>query len=222
MPLEAWGKQGKRENGEGKKSGRPRRSVQAKADCEGQSRLRRVKAVCEAEVTWEEAGAAEGSQTDRAGDRFTLERIPWVKEGYYYSGSRPGKHPYHGAGALLYPGASRHGRGGIIRPRPGGVCWICAQRQREEKSSHIASRMKGSGFLLSSEIHPARARIPFPRTWRGMGVRNAVVSNEGCPKPWPGDILTIFHKIVVDAPCSGEKGCSARDRTPEASGVRSM
>ena len=34
---------------------------------------------------------------------FHLKSIPWVKEGYFYQqAERPGKHPYHEAGSLLY------------------------------------------------------------------------------------------------------------------------
>ena len=57
----------------------------------------------------------------------------------------------------------------LLDPRPGErVLDLCAAPGG--KSSHIASRMKGIGFLLSNEIHPARARI-LSQNMERMGVR---------------------------------------------------
>ena len=164
--------------------------------------IREAKAVCEAKVTWEEAGAAEAAKQIGQETGFTLERIPWVKEGYYYSGSsRPGKHPYHEAGLYYIQEPSAMAVVELLDPRPGErVLDLCAAPGG--KSSHIASRMKGSGFLLSNEIHPARARI-LSQNMERMGVRNAVVSNEDA-QSLAGTFDHFFHKIVVDAPCSGE------------------
>ena len=70
------------------------------------------------------------------------------------------------------------------------------------KTTHIASRLKGKGFLLSNEIHPARAKILSQNVER-MGVQNAVVTNEA-PERLSPRFPEFFDKIVVDAPCSGE------------------
>ena len=152
--------------------------------------------------TGEEAGAAEAAERVRQETGFTLERIPWVKEGYYYSGdNRPGKHPYHEAGLYYIQEPSAMAVVELLDPRPGErVLDLCAAPGG--KSSHIASRMKGIGFLLSNEIHPARARI-LSQNMERMGVQNAVVSNEDA-QSLAGTFDHFFHKIVVDAPCSGE------------------
>ena len=60
----------------------------------------------------------------------------------------------------------------------------------------------GEGFLLSNEIHPARAKILSQNVER-MGIRNAVVANE-TPERLAERFPEFFDGMVVDAPCSGE------------------
>ena len=131
-----------------------------------------------------------------------LSPVLWAKEGYYYGAeARPGKHPYHEAGLYYIQEPSAMAVVELLDPRPGErVLDLCAAPGG--KSSHIASRLKGQGFLLSNEIHPARARI-LSQNMERMGVKNGVVTNEE-----PGRLAEyfpeFFDRIVVDAPCSGE------------------
>lgn len=162
---------------------------------------------------WEEEGvrALAHMVSGRAG--FTLERIPWVREGYYYGcEDRPGKHPYHEAGLYYIQEPSAMAVVELLDPRPGDrVLDLCAAPGG--KSSHIASRLKGQGFLLSNEIHPARARI-LSQNMERMGVKNCVVSNEDAERLAPR-FAEFFDKIVVDAPCSGE-GMFRKDEAARA------
>ena len=110
---------GSRENREAGKTGEAKEIREAKAVCEARA-VCEVKAVCEAKVTWEEAGAAEAAKQIGQETGFTLEWIPWVKEGYYYSGSsRPGKHPYHEAGLYYIQEPSAMAVVELLDPRPG-------------------------------------------------------------------------------------------------------
>lgn len=133
---------------------------------------------------------------------FELTPIPWARDGFYYrEADRPGKHPYHEAGAYYIQEPSAMAVVELADPVPGErVLDLCAAPGG--KTSHIASRLEGRGFLLSNEIHPARARILSQNVER-MGVRNAVVTNEA-PERLAPLFPEFFHKIVVDAPCSGE------------------
>ena len=81
------------------------------------------------------------------------------------------------------------------------------------KTSHIASKLKGDGFLLSNEIHPQRARILAQNVER-MGLRNTVVTNENAGH-LAERFAGFFDKIVVDAPCSGE-GMFRKDENARA------
>lgn len=133
---------------------------------------------------------------------FPLKKIPWALEGYYYqAGDRPGKHPYHEAGLYYIQEPSAMAVVELLAPQPGEkILDLCAAPGG--KTTHIAGRMGGKGFLLSNEIHPARARILSQNVER-LGIGNAVVSNEDS-----GSLSLrfpeFFDRIAVDAPCSGE------------------
>lgn len=137
-----------------------------------------------------------------AGKLFQLKKIPWVKEGYYYGQEdRPGKHPYHEAGVYYIQEPSAMAVVELLDPKPGDrVLDLCAAPGG--KTTHIGERLGGTGFLLSNEIHPARAKILSQNVER-MGMTNAVVTNEDSEK-LSRVFPSFFDKIVVDAPCSGE------------------
>lgn len=133
---------------------------------------------------------------------FHLTKIPWVREGYYYDASdRPGKHPYHEAGLYYIQEPSAMAVVELLDPKPGEcVLDLCAAPGG--KTTHIAGRLAGQGFLLSNEIHPARAKILSQNVER-MGIKNGVVTNE-TPERLAERFPEFFDKMVVDAPCSGE------------------
>ncbi|HIR45214.1 MAG TPA: RsmB/NOP family class I SAM-dependent RNA methyltransferase [Candidatus Ventrisoma faecale] len=133
---------------------------------------------------------------------FTLRPVPWTEDGYYYdSAERPGRHPYHEAGVYYIQEPSAMAVAAVLEPEPGErVLDLCAAPGG--KTSHAASLMAGKGFLLSNEIHPARAKILSQNVER-MGLSDCVVTNESSDalaRRFPG----FFDKIIVDAPCSGE------------------
>lgn len=89
----------------------------------------------------------------------------------------------------------------LLDPQPGErICDLCAAPGG--KTTQIAGRMLGRGFLLCNEINPKRAKI-LSRNIERMAVRNALVTNEhpeNLAKRFPG----FFDRVLVDAPCSGE------------------
>ncbi|MBB6214729.1 NOL1/NOP2/sun family putative RNA methylase [Anaerosolibacter carboniphilus] len=142
---------------------------------------------------------------------FQLEQIPWVEEGFYYpSNERPGKHAFHEAGLYYIQEPSAMAVGGTLDPQPGErILDLCGAPGG--KSTHVGARLKHEGFLLANEIHPARAKILAQNVER-MGIRNCVVTNE-TPEKLAQRFPGYFHRILVDAPCSGE-GMFRKD--PEA------
>ena len=133
---------------------------------------------------------------------FVKEPVPWEPMGYYYDPqARPGLHPYHEAGVYYLQEASAMSAVALLDPQPGErVCDLCAAPGG--KTTQIAGRMLGEGFLLCNEINPKRARILGQNIER-MGVANALVTNEHpqrLAEKYPG----FFDRVLIDAPCSGE------------------
>lgn len=141
---------------------------------------------------------------------FTLEKISWAKEGYYYDPEeQPGRHVLHEIGAYYIQEPSAMAVVEILDPRPGEkILDLCAAPGG--KSTQIAGRMGGAGLLLSNEIVPERART-LSRNIERMGVKNAVVCGEA-PKALAMRFPSFFDRILVDAPCSGE-GMFRKDET---------
>ena len=131
-----------------------------------------------------------------------LDRVKWAEEGYYYDASmQPGKAPLHEAGAYYIQEPSAMSAAELLEVEPGEfVCDLCAAPGG--KSTQIAGKLMGEGLLVTNEFYGSRAKILSQNIER-MGVRNAVVLNEGT------DVIAdrfpeFFDKVMVDAPCSGE------------------
>ena len=133
---------------------------------------------------------------------FAGEPVPWEPEGVYYDPeARPGLHVYHEAGVYYLQEASAMAPVALLDPQPGErVCDLCAAPGG--KTTQIAGRMLGRGFLLCNEINPKRAKI-LSRNIERMGVSNALVTNEH-PETLAQRFPGYFDRVLVDAPCSGE------------------
>ncbi|MBR2937872.1 MAG: RsmB/NOP family class I SAM-dependent RNA methyltransferase [Oscillospiraceae bacterium] len=133
---------------------------------------------------------------------FVGNAVPWEAQGYYYDPeSRPGLHPYHEAGVYYLQEASAMSAVALLSPQPGeNICDLCAAPGG--KTTQIAGRMLGEGFLLCNEINPKRAKI-LSRNIERMAVANSLVTNEHparLAEKYPG----FFDRVLIDAPCSGE------------------
>lgn len=133
---------------------------------------------------------------------FGLKKVPWADEGYYYDDdTKPGKHPYHEAGAYYIQEPSAMAVAELLDAKPGEkVLDLCAAPGG--KSTQIAGKMQGKGLLVSNEVNPGRVKI-LSRNIERMGIKNAVVLNESTGS-LAGKFPLFFEKILVDAPCSGE------------------
>ncbi len=138
---------------------------------------------------------------------FIGTEVAWQPAGFYYgetamSGEiRPGKHPLHEAGLYYIQEASAMLPASLCPPVPGErVLDLCAAPGG--KATQLADALNGEGVLIANEIHRGRAAI-LSQNLERMGVRNAIVTSVS-PDELAEHFPHYFHKIVVDAPCSGE------------------
>ena len=133
---------------------------------------------------------------------FVGNPVPWEPEGFYYDPTaRPGLHPFHEAGVYYLQEASAMAPVALLNPQPGEkICDLCAAPGG--KTTQIAGRMAGKGFLLCNEINPKRAKI-LSRNIERMAVSNALVTNEH-PQRLAERFPGFFDRVLIDAPCSGE------------------
>ncbi len=133
---------------------------------------------------------------------FVKEPVPWEEQGFYYDPqARPGLHPFHEAGVYYLQEASAMAPVALLDPQPGEkICDLCAAPGG--KSTQIAGRLMGQGFLMCNEINPKRAKI-LSRNIERLGIANALVTNEH-PQNLAKNYPEYFDRVLIDAPCSGE------------------
>jgi 16S rRNA C967 or C1407 C5-methylase (RsmB/RsmF family)/NOL1/NOP2/fmu family ribosome biogenesis protein len=133
---------------------------------------------------------------------FDLEPLPGLAEGFLIDpGAGAGRHPYHHAGLFYLQDPSAMLVARLVDPLPGE--WVAdLSAAPGGKATHLAARMEDRGFLLANDPHPTRARELAGNLER-FGVRNAAVSIESVERL--GERLgPVFHRVLLDAPCSGE------------------
>lgn len=132
---------------------------------------------------------------------FELKKVPFCNEGFYIDNTLTGKSPLHHAGIFYFQEPSAMSAVTALDVKEGmKVLDLCAAPGG--KSTQIAAKLCGTGFLLSNEIISSRASILLSNMER-CGVRNFAVTNQKveniCSK-----FEGYFDRVLVDAPCSGE------------------
>ena len=141
---------------------------------------------------------------------FHLTPVKWSSDGFYYEESdNVTSHPYYYAGLYYLQEASAMLPAEALPVKKGDrVLDACAAPGG--KSLKLASKLNGSGLLLSNDISASRAQALL-RNVEKSGVRNALVTSEDIRKlamKYP----QYFDGVLVDAPCSGE-GMFHRDES---------
>ncbi len=131
---------------------------------------------------------------------FCGERVEWCSDGFYYEGKK-GNHPSSMAGLFYSQEPSAMIAATLLPVKKGDkVLDLCAAPGG--KSTQLASKLGGSGLLVSNEVVGSRAKILCENIER-MGIKNAVVTNMH-PEKIEKHFEEFFDGIMVDAPCSGE------------------
>ncbi len=149
--------------------------------------------------------------------------VPWCPEGYYIQENKglpengpeaasPSRHPYYAAGLYYLQEASAMAPGAFLPVEPGDrVLDLCGAPGG--KSTQLGARLAGSGVLAANDLSASRAQAMVKNLER-FGLGNILVTAES-PERLAEAYPEAFHKILVDAPCSGE-GMFRR----EPSGIR--
>ncbi len=133
---------------------------------------------------------------------FTLTRVPWISNGYYYEYTdAPSKHPYYYAGLYYLQEPSAMTPASLLPVSEGDrVLDLCAAPGG--KSTELASKLKGTGLLVANDISATRAKALL-KNLELFGATNILVTSESSEK-LSERFPEFFDKILVDAPCSGE------------------
>lgn len=135
--------------------------------------------------------------------RFLLNgQVSWCDTGFYYEGDeRLSANPYYHAGIYYLQEPSAMAPAAFLPVEPGDkVLDLCAAPGG--KSTALAARLQGEGFLLSNDISASRCK-PLLKNMEMAGVTNSVITCEA-PEKLSGRFAGYFDKVLVDAPCSGE------------------
>ena len=151
---------------------------------------------------------------------FPVTPIPWIPNGYFYPGDvRPSFCPLYQAGLYYLQEPSAMTPASCLPVTPGeNVLDLCAAPGG--KATALGAMLNGSGLLVANDISSSRTRALL-RNIELFGIANAFVTNE-TPAHLKDRFPEFFHKILLDAPCSGEgmfrkEDALARDWTPEKS-----
>src|SRR5699024_5768973 len=133
---------------------------------------------------------------------FSVHKIPWISNGYYYEGTeKPAKHPYYFAGLYYLQEPSAMTPAQLLPIEDGDrVLDLCAAPGG--KSTELAAKLNGTGVLVSNDISNSRAKALL-KNLELFGISNAFVMSES-PHKLVQYFPLYFDKILIDAPCSGE------------------
>lgn len=127
--------------------------------------------------------------------------LSYCKEGFIFDADGIGQHPAHHAG-LIYvqdPGAMSALSALDIKP---GWAVLDACASPGGKSTQAAAKIGDSGFILSNEFVPKRAKTVVSNFER-LGVRCGIVTSLDT-KELPKMFRAVFDLVIADVPCSGE------------------
>ncbi len=133
---------------------------------------------------------------------FPTEPVPWAKNGRYCSPeAQPAKDPYYYAGLYYIQEPSAMAPAALLPVEPGDrVLDLCAAPGG--KSTELGAGLRGKGMLFSNDISSSRAK-GLLKNLELFGIPGICVCSEK-PERLAELLPGFFHKVLVDAPCSGE------------------
>ncbi|HJC09885.1 MAG TPA: RsmB/NOP family class I SAM-dependent RNA methyltransferase [Candidatus Blautia merdigallinarum] len=141
-------------------------------------------------------------------DPFGSQPVPWTENGYFIEkeqgeekGFGPSRHPYYYAGLYYIQEPSAMTPASRLIVEPGDrILDLCAAPGG--KATELGCRLLGQGFLVANDISNSRAKALL-KNLEMTGLGNYYVTSED-PEKLREKFPEYFHKILIDAPCSGE------------------
>lgn len=133
---------------------------------------------------------------------FELKAVPWTENGFYYRKEESvTKHPHYFAGLYYVQEPSAMLPASRLPVHPGEIVLdLCAAPGG--KATELSAKLQGEGLLLANDVSASRAKALF-KNLAVWGSRNCCITGE-TPEKLLQACGSVFDKILVDAPCSGE------------------
>ena len=141
---------------------------------------------------------------ERLENNWTLEQIPWCKEGFWIEHSKKERRDIgnlieHSLGYFYTQEAASMIPPIVLNPKPDDVVLDIAASPGS-KTTQIAQYMKNKGILIANDYTFERMK-PLSINLQRCGITNTIVTlMEG---QWFKKSGIEFDKVLVDAPCSG-------------------
>ena len=133
---------------------------------------------------------------------FHLTPVPWTSNGFYYAKEDdPARHPFYHAGLYYIQEPSAMCPASILPVRENDVV-LDACAAPGGKSFELASKLHGTGLLVSNDISFSRQNATLRHLERA-GAANILVTGNDL-RDFLGAYDGFFDKILLDVPCSGE------------------
>lgn len=130
---------------------------------------------------------------------WTLEQIPWIKEGFWIESKRRdiGNTLEHSLGYIYVQEAASMLPALVLEPMPDDIVLdMCAAPG--SKTTQIAALMKNKGVIIANDIRADRIKALAMNLQR-CGITNTIMTISVGQR----FLQPIFDKILIDAPCSG-------------------
>lgn len=144
----------------------------------------------------------EGELLARLAERgFVLEKIPWVRYGYFIRRApfSPGATPEYLLGHYYLQDPASMYACEALEPR-GGELVLDAAAAPGGKTTYIAQLMQNRGCILAVEVNRQRIRALRASVMR-LGVENTIVVRMDAREV--SELGLRFDRVLLDAPCTG-------------------
>lgn len=132
--------------------------------------------------------------------KVTLEKIPWLKHGYWYKADFSlGAMPEYLFGQYYLQGGASQLVSEVLDPKPRELI-LDATAAPGSKTTHIAMLMENSGTIVCLDMDTRRLTALQNNCERLM-VKNTLLFKKNAE--FVNDLAMHFDRVLIDAPCSG-------------------